>query len=137
MGEYHQKQSISSWLATYRLLCKGTPALPEVAIRLAQLSEFEKSYQQVLLYPPQPAAMLDYEGRQKNFSSKMYGFFLQEMTQLCSVAPLSQSFLMWHRGKEFDNMFGSVLLRQGRNQQRYTNTMVWAANHGTSNESSR
>ena len=78
MGEYCQKNASSSWLATYRFLSKGTPALPEVAIRLAQLSEFERSYQQVLLYPPQPAAMVDYEGRQKNFSSKMYGFIFKK-----------------------------------------------------------
>ena len=126
MGEYCQKNASSSWLATYRLLSKGTPALPEVAIRLAQLSEFERSYQQVLLYPPQPAAMVDYEGRQKNFSSKMYGFYLQEMAKMHQAAPLTQSFLVWHRGKEYNNATGSILLRQGRNQQRYSDTMVVA-----------
>ena len=78
LGEYCQKESTTSWLAAYRLLCKGSPCIPEVAIRLAQLSEFERSYSHVLLYPPQPAAMVSYEGRQTNFSSKMYGFYLQD-----------------------------------------------------------
>ena len=38
LGEYVQKESTSSWLAAYRLLSKSSPCLPEVAIRMAQLS---------------------------------------------------------------------------------------------------
>ena len=38
---------------------------------MAQLSEFDRSYSHVLLYPPQPAAMVTYDGRQGNFSAKM------------------------------------------------------------------
>ena len=64
LGEYIQKESCSPWLATYRLLSKSSPGLPEVAIRMASLSEFDRSYSHVLLYPPQPAAMTSIEGRQ-------------------------------------------------------------------------
>ena len=71
LAEYVQKDATSSWLAAYRLLCKSSPGLSEVAIRMAQLSEFDRSYANVLLYPPQPAAMVDFEGRQANFSTKM------------------------------------------------------------------
>ena len=67
LGEYIQKDSCSPWLATYRLLSKSSPGLPEVAIRMASLSEFDRSYSHVLLYPPQPAAMASIEGRQGNF----------------------------------------------------------------------
>ena len=38
-----QKDAASSWLATYRLLSKGIPCTPEVAIKMAQLSEFDRS----------------------------------------------------------------------------------------------
>ena len=48
LGEYVQKNASSSWLAAYRLLSKTSPCLPEVAIRMAQLSEMERSYANVL-----------------------------------------------------------------------------------------
>ena len=73
LGEYVRSNRTAPWLATYRLLSKSSPCIPEVAIRMAQLSEFEKSYERVLLYPPQPASVVDYDGRQRNFSAKMYG----------------------------------------------------------------
>ena len=38
LGEYAQKNVCTSWLAAYRLLSKGTPCIPEVAIRMAQFS---------------------------------------------------------------------------------------------------
>ena len=85
LGEYVQKGSTAPWLAAYRLLCKSSPCLPEVAIRMAQMSEFERSYSHVLLYPPQPADVVDIEGRQKNISSKMYGFCLEEMRGLLAA----------------------------------------------------
>ena len=44
LGEYVQSNSSAPWLATYRLLSKKAPCIPEVAIRMAQLSEFERSY---------------------------------------------------------------------------------------------
>ena len=37
LGEYVQKGQTAPWLATYRLLCKSSPCIPEVAIRMAQL----------------------------------------------------------------------------------------------------
>ena len=98
LGEYIQKESCSSWLATYRLLSKSSPGLPEVAIRMASLSEFDRSYSHVLLYPPQPAARVGFEGRQGNFSARMYGFYLQEMRDLLSSGQcVYESFLVWHR----------------------------------------
>jgi hypothetical protein len=74
LGEYVRSNSTAPWLATYRLLCKSSPCIPEVAIRMAQLSEFERSYSHVLLFPPQPAAVRDFEGRQSNFCARMYGY---------------------------------------------------------------
>ena len=77
LGEYVRSNSTAPWLATYRLLGKSSPCIPEVAIRMAQLSEFERSYSHVLLYPPQPVAVVDYDGRQGDFSCMMY-----ELTEL-------------------------------------------------------
>ena len=48
LGEYVQRGNTPAWLAAYRLLSKSTPGLPEVAIRMQQLSEFERSYSHVL-----------------------------------------------------------------------------------------
>ena len=73
LGEYVRTNSTAPWLATFRLLSKSTPCIPEAAIRMAQLSEFDRSYSHVLLYPPQPRAMIAHEARLKNFSSRMYG----------------------------------------------------------------
>ena len=73
LGEYVRTNSTAPWLATYRLLSKSSPCVPEVAIRMAQMSEFERSYAHVLLYPPQPISVVDYDGRQGSFSTKMYG----------------------------------------------------------------
>ena len=67
LGEYVQKGATAPWLASYRLLSKSTPCLPEVAIRMSQLSEFERSYSHVLLYPPQPGAMVSVDARKGNF----------------------------------------------------------------------
>ena len=53
LGEYVQKASTAPWLASFRLLSKGTPCIPEVAIRMASLPEFDRTYSHVLLYPPQ------------------------------------------------------------------------------------
>ena len=130
LGEYVQKDSTSSWLAAYRLLCKSSPCLPEVAIRMAQFSEFERSYTNVLLYPPQPAAMVSFEGRQGNFSSKMYGFYLQAMRDtLAAGQPVSESFLLWHRGKEYDKENGGIHVRAPRHQQHSMPTSVVACRY--------
>ena len=72
LGEYVRSNSTAPWLATYRLLSKSSPCIAEVAICMPQLGEFERLYSHVLLYPPQPAAVVDYDGRQGNFSTKMY-----------------------------------------------------------------
>ena len=70
---------------------------------MAQLSEFEQSYSHVLLYPPQPAAMVELHGCQGNFSARMYCFYLQEKrSELAAGHPVSESFLAWHRSKEYD-----------------------------------
>ena len=103
LGEYVQKGATAPWLASYRLLSKSSPCLPEVAIRMSQLSEFERSYSHVLLYPPQPGAMASVQGRQANFSSKMYGFYVEEMRSgLGSGKPISEVFLQWHRLRRYD-----------------------------------
>ena len=130
LGEYVQKDATSSWLAAYRLLCKGSPGLPEVAIRMAQLSEFERSYSHVLLYPPQPAAMVDFEGRQANFSTKMYGIYLEEKRQQTTTStPVADSFLVWHRGREYDPATQSLVFRGGRSQQARSPTNVVACRY--------
>ena len=127
LGEYVQKNATSSWLATYRLLSKSSPCIPEVAIRMAQLSEFERSYTHVLLYPPQPAAMVAFEGRQSSFSAKMYGFYLQEKRQEVAAGhPVSESFLVWHRSREYDDQTGGAKYRGGKHQQATTKTQVVA-----------
>ena len=43
LSEYQQKNATAPWLAAYRVLCKGSPCIPEVAIRMAQLPEFDRS----------------------------------------------------------------------------------------------
>ena len=130
LGEYVQKNSNSSWLAAYRLLSKGSPCLPEIAIRMAQLSEFERSYSHVLLYPPQPSAMIDYDGRQGNFTSKMYGFYLQEQRQVVSNGNrISECFLVWHRTRQYDSVQEQVQYRGGKHQQGRAPTLVVACRY--------
>ncbi len=78
-SEYKRKDSTASWLSAYRLLCKGSPCIPEVAIRMAQL----------------PAAMQTLEGRQTNFSTRMYGMYVEEKRQQVSCGtPIAESFLL-------------------------------------------
>ena len=79
LGEYVQRGNTAPWLASYRLLSKSTPCIPEVALRMASASEFDRTYSHVLLYPPQPDECRSAEGRERNFSSRMYGIYLQEM----------------------------------------------------------
>ena len=130
LGEYVQKDATSSWLAAYRLLSKSSPCIPEVAIRMAQLSEFERSYSHVLLYPPQPAAMVEYTGRQGNFTSKMYGFYLEEKRQQMAVGmPVAESFLVWHRQREYDPNTEGVVFRGGKHNQSRAPTMVVACRY--------
>ena len=79
LGEYVQSASTAPWLASYRLLSKSTPCIPEVAIRMASLSEFERSYSHVLLYPPPPSECVSLELRKRNFTTRMYGIYLGEV----------------------------------------------------------
>ena len=131
----HSEKPKFPWLATYRLLCKSAPCLPEVAIRMAQLPEFERSYTHVLLYPPQPALVLTLEQRKTNFSGRMYGMYCAEMKGLLKAASaeqqvsILQSFLQWHRDKEYDTTSGT--LRHGglRHQQKYRKTPVVACRY--------
>ena len=51
MGEYVQIRSTAPWLASYRLLCKSTPCIPEVALRMASASECDRTYTHVLPRP--------------------------------------------------------------------------------------
>ena len=130
LGEYRQKDATPSWLATYRLLCKGTPCMPEVAIRMAGLSEWEKSYSHVLLYPPQPEHMVEHEGRQGNFSAKMYGTYLQEKRQqLVSGHPIGESFLVWHRSRQWDAASQRMVFRGGKHNQTHGKTKVVACRY--------
>ncbi len=100
LGEYVRKDATSQWLATYHLLSKSTPCSPEVAIRLKQLPELERSYSHQLLYPPQPVEMQEFAAiTQGNCSCRMYGFYLKEQKQEWAVhGMIKTSFLVWHRG---------------------------------------
>ncbi len=125
LGEYVQTDALPDWLATYRLLCKSTPCIPEVAIRMAGLSEWRKSYSSTLLYPPQPADMVKFEARRHNFSTKMYGTYTAEArAQLESGVPLKESFLVWHRSRQWDDPSNQMKFRGGRHNQRYQKTLV-------------
>ena len=74
--------------------------------------------------------MVEYDGRQGNFSSKMYGFYTMEQRQLVATgAPVSQSFLMWHRTRQYDATTNSFVSRGGRHQQTHTATLVVACRY--------
>ena len=123
LGEFVQKDATAAWLSTFRLLCKSSPGLPEVAIRMAQLSEFDRSYSQVLLYPPQPKSLTTIEGRQNNFSAKMYGFYSEENRKcLESGESISQCFLEWHRTRQYDRETHTIKFRGG--DQKHSDTSV-------------
>ena len=105
-------------------------AITQVAIRMAHLPEFERSYSHVLLYPPQPAHMVDYDGRKTNFCTRMYGFYLQEMRDtIAAGGVLEESFLVWHRSREYDKSCNGISFRGGRNQQRHHKTLVVACRY--------
>ena len=117
MGEYKQKSSTAPWLATYRLISKSCPSLPEVAIRMAQLSEFDRSYTHVLLYPPQPVDVLTPEGRRRNFSSRMYATYLEEARGIHTAGEtLKENVLVWHRVRQYDSVTQCCVFRGGRHR---------------------
>ena len=94
---------------------------------MAQLSEWERSYRHVLLYPPQPAAMLSVDARQQSFSAKMYGAYLAEKRQQVGYGiAITESFLVWHRDRQWDSEANEMDFRGGRHQQSRTSTFVTA-----------
>ena len=127
LGEYVQKNAVTSWLAAYRLLTKSAPCLPEVAIRMAQLSEFDRSYSHVLLYPPQPSAMLESRAVDANFSAHMYQtYLLDNRRAVAAGVSIAVSFLVWHRDKEYCREAKCMQYRAGRHNARYLPTQVVA-----------
>ena len=54
LGEHTAKAAESPWLCAYRLLCKSTPSLGQVAICNMQLPHFSTSYVEVILFPLSP-----------------------------------------------------------------------------------
>ena len=126
LGEYVQKNATSSWLATYRLMCKSTPGSQEVAIRLAEQPEFERSYIQSLLYPPQPQDMVDEPHRGKNFSARMYNVYMQDVDAAQKAGQAcEESFLAWHRGKEYEAAKQSVrYMAQGKDHRERKTAVV-------------
>ena len=133
LGEYKQTSNMAPWLATYRLLSKGSPSIPEVAIRMAQLSELEGSYAHVLLYRPQPAEMLTVEGRRRNFSTRMYGIYLEETRSICaSGQPISLNFLVWHRSRQYDPQKQQVYIAEASISKLRTKPLSSLAGIGTS-----
>ena len=93
---------------------------------MAQLSELERSYSHVLLYPPQPAAMTEHAGRQTNFSTEMYGTYLQK--ERSAGVPIADNFLVWHRAREYDRGCGGYTFR-GKTQHMYTAALVVACRY--------
>ena len=60
----------------------------------------------------------------------MYGFYLREVqTQIAAGVPASQSFLAWHRGKEYDSAERALHVRGGRHNQRSMSTEVVACRY--------
>ena len=96
---------------------------------MAACTEFETSFSHTLLYPPQPADMVELAGRQKNFSCKMYGFFVREKAQQLPDHPIRENFLAWHREREYDNLSRGVSFRGGRHQQHSAKTLVVACRY--------
>ena len=129
LGEYVQSSSTAPWLATYRLISKSTPCIPEVAIRMASLSEFDRTYSHVLLYPPQPANCVSLEERKVNFSTRMYGIYAEEMRLLTAAGqPIPESFLVWHRTREWDQLKQTCVYRAG-GRDRFGKTLVVACRY--------
>ena len=130
LGEYVQKNATKPWLAAYRLLSKTAPCIPEVAIRMAQLSEMERSYSHVLLYPPQPRDMVEFEGRQVSLSSRMYGAYLMEQRLRTRAGmPMAESFLQWHRERHWDAEAQTVSFRGGARGHSHGATQVVACRY--------
>ena len=62
--------------------------------------------------------MVELEGTQQSFSGKMYGFYLHGQRQLCSSGgSVAESFLVWHRSREYDSQQQRLVFHGGRHQQ--------------------
>ena len=96
---------------------------------MAACTEFETSFSHTLLYPPQPGDMLNLAGRQRNFSSKMYGIYVREKAEQLPEHPIRDNFLAWHREREYDAMTRTVHFRGGRHQQHLHKTLVVACRY--------
>ena len=84
----------------------------------------------VLLYPPQADECRSAEGRERNFSSRMYCVYLQEMRlAMAAGIPISQSFLVWHCTPEYDKDSRPCVLRGEKGGQRLGKTMVTACRY--------
>ena len=113
LGEFKRSETHGPWGAAYRCLSRSTPGLPEAAIRLAGLQEWQKSYSHELLYPPLPVFIdLHRDDQDLNFSCKMYFYYLQEQsTRVDDSQPLALSFLAWHRDRRYDRANNTFIYR--------------------------
>ncbi|MDA8583179.1 hypothetical protein N9L68_03075 [bacterium] len=105
--------------------------MPEADIRLAHPSEWGRSYAHVILYRPQPAAMLGLGGRQVRFNAHLYGSYLAEKRQQVSHGvPIAETFLVCHRDRQLHSEADKgFTYRGGRHQQVRTQTLVVACRY--------
>ena len=76
------------------------------------------------------ALLVSVEGRQANFSSKMYGFYVEEMRAgLRCGKPISEVFLHWHRMRRYDAESNAAEYRGTVVQQGRAKTMVVACRY--------
>ena len=75
--------------------------------------------------------MVQCEGRQSNFSGKMYGFYTQEKRMALEQLgqPISESFLVWHRARRYDAVDQMLKQRGGKHQQDTQPTLVVACRY--------
>ena len=74
--------------------------------------------------------MLDLEGRSQNFTAKMYAYYLEEQRrQLAAGTPVTESFLVWHRTRQYDPNEKQLTYRGGRNQLSNQPTLVVACKY--------
>ena len=74
--------------------------------------------------------MVELEGRKKNFSSTMYGIYLQEMrTLVVASGAIEVSFLAWHRTREYDPKTSTYHFRGRDDKQASKKTLVVACRY--------
>ena len=126
LGE-HTSGAESPWLCTYRLLCKSTPSIGQVAISNMQLPHFSTSYVEVLVFPVSPLVYREQLQQEKlSGSAEMYSRYLLSQQQLTDLQqPVSQSFLVWHRDKKWNARFRRVdVFGQGVKHKNMTNVVA-------------